>query len=297
MNSIVRELQKEALDSNVKITDLLRKALVCARKLKLTEFEAWINKELHGYENKEEIPEYRLIRGEIKAFNPFRGYIPVMFGDPSIERKINKTKNGQAISELENMMGHFQEPKAMLQIPFPAELQAMLMKMGGQDFPTSLFFPASVLARIIDAVRTIILNWSLKLEEEGILGEDFSFSPQEQQKAGDSKNINNFYGPVNQSQIQQGGSDSILIGAGGNIDIGKVKDFIKDLRGKEKNLKLEAETRIELEAEIRTIESQIGSPKPKQSIIKEGLESIRRILEGAAGSIAAELVLRLSGLK
>ena len=48
MASLVQELQKEALDPNVKVSDLLRKALVVSKKLGIAEIEAWINKELNG---------------------------------------------------------------------------------------------------------------------------------------------------------------------------------------------------------------------------------------------------------
>lgn len=44
--SIVLELQREALSSDSDILALLRKSLLVARKLKLTEFGEWINKEL-----------------------------------------------------------------------------------------------------------------------------------------------------------------------------------------------------------------------------------------------------------
>ncbi len=76
MEGIVLELEREALDENVSIEVLLRKAYLVARKLKLTDFEEWINNEQNGYEG--EGPEYRMIRGEYKALNPYRGWIPVV---------------------------------------------------------------------------------------------------------------------------------------------------------------------------------------------------------------------------
>ena len=45
MEGIVLELEREALDENVGIEALLRKAYLVARKLKLTDFEKWINNE------------------------------------------------------------------------------------------------------------------------------------------------------------------------------------------------------------------------------------------------------------
>jgi len=47
--SLVLELQKEALDQRVSVSHLLRKALVVVRKLKLSEFQNWIEIELNGY--------------------------------------------------------------------------------------------------------------------------------------------------------------------------------------------------------------------------------------------------------
>ena len=74
---IVLQLQEEALDENVDIETLLRKAYVVARKLQLKDFEEWITNEQNGYQK--DVPEYRMIGGEIKAWNPYHGWIPVIF--------------------------------------------------------------------------------------------------------------------------------------------------------------------------------------------------------------------------
>lgn len=67
MAKIVLELQQEAISKESDILNLLRKAYLVARKLKLNEFENWINNELNGYENMDKLPDYRKIRGEVKA--------------------------------------------------------------------------------------------------------------------------------------------------------------------------------------------------------------------------------------
>jgi hypothetical protein len=51
MASLVLELQREALNSTIPVTDLLRKALVVATELSIKEFQAWIEYELNGYAN------------------------------------------------------------------------------------------------------------------------------------------------------------------------------------------------------------------------------------------------------
>ncbi len=65
-------------DLGFDIMNLLRKAYLVARKLKLQEFEDWVNNELNGYKDLDKIPDYRLLRGELKAWNTYHGWIPVI---------------------------------------------------------------------------------------------------------------------------------------------------------------------------------------------------------------------------
>ena len=57
MSSLVRELQTQALDSNLPVTDLLRKALVVARELEISALEEWVKSELSGYTEAKNIPK------------------------------------------------------------------------------------------------------------------------------------------------------------------------------------------------------------------------------------------------
>lgn len=63
MSSVILDLQKEALDKDISVNDLLRKAYVVARKLKIDEFEKWTQLELNGYKELEDIPDYRHLVG------------------------------------------------------------------------------------------------------------------------------------------------------------------------------------------------------------------------------------------
>lgn len=78
MASLVLELQRDALDKSVSTTDLLRKALVVARKLKVTDLVEWLTHELNGYPEGADVPEYRKLQGELKVHNPYHGWMPLM---------------------------------------------------------------------------------------------------------------------------------------------------------------------------------------------------------------------------
>ena len=64
MSSLVLDLQQEILKPDCDILNALRKAHIIAIKLKLSEFDTWIQSELNGYEtNQDLIPDYRKISG------------------------------------------------------------------------------------------------------------------------------------------------------------------------------------------------------------------------------------------
>jgi hypothetical protein len=82
MPSIVIELQKDALDTSIPDADLLRKALVVARKLKIAEIQEWIENELNGYSKS--CPQYRSVRGQVRVQNALAGSQVLPFQDAEL---------------------------------------------------------------------------------------------------------------------------------------------------------------------------------------------------------------------
>lgn len=70
MPSLVAELQANALNHGVSITDLLHKCLVVATKLGVSELADWARRELDGY-GESPVPEYRIVYGDPQVFNPY----------------------------------------------------------------------------------------------------------------------------------------------------------------------------------------------------------------------------------
>ena len=68
--------------------------------------------------------------------------------------------------------------------------------------------------------------------------------------------------------------------------------FIDLLNKRLEELGLERRDESEIKGDISTIKAQINSSRPKTSILKESITSIKRILEGAAGSIVAVELLK-----
>ncbi len=294
MKSIVIDLQQDALNNNISVTDLLRKAYVVSKKLKISDFEEWISSELDGYVDNEKIPKYREFKGTVMALNPYHGWQPIFFEDTKTKELLSKKNNGQRIAEIENLLNKITDPTQSIHAPFTAEQENIICNAIGERLQITLKVAISDLVRIVDAVRNIVLNWSLQLEEDGILGENMTFTKNEKDKVVEhSYNVNNFYGCVTDSQIQQGSIDSMQTQKINNFSTKEVDDFILFLKENLKDIKLNTNKKEELKAEIATVEAQIKSPKPKVSIIREGFISIRNILEGAGGSATFELLAEL----
>lgn len=291
MRSVILDLQQEALDKSIAVSDLLRKALVIARKLNLREFQAWIEKELNGYDGGDDVPAYRVLAGQVRGKDHNQGWIPVICEDKELEELFSSRKCRQAIAEIEDWIAR-RDSGSLLYMPLPHAMQIELSRRWGYQTESGFFISSSAMVVAVDAVRTIVLNWALELEADGILGEGLSFTVEERAVAERTiQNVNNFYGTVTKPQIQQGGDHAIQVSA--ELDLEELRGFLDKLRSELHGLDLAPSDESEINAELTTLNAQASSPKPKRSIIRESLISIRRILEAAGGGATAHLILEL----
>ena len=294
MKSVVIELQKEALDPDASVSQLCRKAYAITRKLNLVELREWLECELNGYGENIDIPEYRQVSVEVKAWNLYHGWQPVYFNDSNDAEALSNTNITQRVAEIESLLRTEKEGTVNLQIPFSPSEQNFLSQAIGRRTQVTRMLSDTAVVRILDAVRNIILNWALKMEEDGIMGDDMVFTENERSEAiKDSYNVNNFYGEVSSPNIQQGTSNSVQTQITKQYTVAEVKNITEEIRNGIKQMNLDPEVMSELDSEIITLEAQAQSPKPKQTIVRESLGSVKRILEGAGGSVAAQLLLQL----
>ena len=301
MTSLVSQLQADALNSKVPISELLQKCLVVATKLGIEPLADWTRLELGGYGD-EEVPEYRIVRGEPQVFNPYNGYQPLYFGDATHAERFSQMSFNQPIGEIEYSLlqidktgsGHFA-------VGYATSVENMLRKSIKFNLRPSLAISPSQFKRILDAARKIALEWSLKLEADGILGEGMTFSREEKTRAQAQSvtyNIKNFIqGDLQNSQVQVDAVSSRQTMTTRHIDLQQLVDVVRVVRASLGELPEGIRDSAELAADIQTIELQAASPSPKHSIIREALCSVRSILENAAGNLlAAGLLDRVSRL-
>ena len=186
---IVIELQRLASDGTCPVDELLRKALIVATKLQISDFKEWINHELNGYSPDADVPKYRNIQSTLRVMNPVTGLqMAVFFESARDEVQLSQFTSVQAVGEIHNLV---LSGVPHVQCPFtPAEKQWLLKQ---QDTPIPMeclrIVSTSLLVAILNAVRNTILEWSLRLEQQGILGEGMKFNSEEKAKAMTSQNI------------------------------------------------------------------------------------------------------------
>ncbi len=297
MGSLVLELQRECLDSRAAVADILRKALVVARKLAVSDLRDWISNELNGYTGTEDLPSYRWLHGALWAWDPWhRSVVPFVFkDDPNAADQVSKCPVTQSIAELEDLV-RASGKSEQLEFPFhPRQLAVLGIKNG---YVPTRFLSVTPLVGIVHAARNAVLAWTLKLEEDEIVGEGMSFSAGEKEKAAHANyTTNNFFAPVTNSQIQQATSGSAQSMTVRQTDIAVIKEIMKELKNSIPQLPVNAADRSQIQADVQAVEAQLSSPRPNSSVITELIASITNILEGCAGSLLASGVLqKLAGL-
>lgn len=297
MTSIVLDLQKEILSPNCDIVNVLRKAHLIAVKLKLSDFDQWIQYELNGYTDKESCPEYRKVRGTLKYFNQYYGWYPIIIPNNEIEKIICERKMTNSISEIVSLSDSSEND---LIAELSGEESAFLDKNCNMLIPQryALHISSTAVKDIEEKVKNTILEWTLKLEEEGIIGENMMFSDKEKDCATNiPQTVNNYYGPT--SVINSSSGNAQIVSGNGNtvsFPYDKVKDVVDEVAKSisASNLsKDDMETITELLSDIKL---KIEEEK-RPAILKAALIGLKDFLINVGASVAAGIIqAKIQGL-
>ena len=297
MSSIVLDLQNEVTKSDCDVVSVLRKAHLIAAKLGLTEFDKWILCELNGYQNGDTIPDYRKIRGQLKAFNPYSGWIPTMMFDKELEDEICRIPVKNSVSEIITLYSQKEEG---LGVEFTGEKLSFINTLFDTPSPMKygVHLSPPAIIDIVEKVKTALLEWTMKLESEGILGEDMQFDTTEKETAKTiPQTINNYYGSTSVFNASVEGS---VVATGNNNTVEftyeKANDAVSEIESavEEDDISGEdKETAIEMLTEIK---EKIAAQK-KSSIIKSALVGLKDFLIGVGASVAGAVIqAKIQGL-
>lgn len=278
MSKLVIELQKECLNPKYSFSDLCQKAYFIARKLNQSEMIEFLKKEIYGYKNLKDLPDYRYVDLIYKAFNPYRGWIPFQIPSQGIFSKLLKGPIFLSVGEMQDFI-NADDP--VLNTAVPLELQQELIKRSNMPFNTEIkgVFSKTQLVRILDAIKNRILDWALKLEEEGICGNEYEFTEHEKEIAKNMTVIVN--GNVNGSNIIDSMTNSsATINNNNSFDFEALKQLITKIEADLKDAKnIETEKATALKKQIALL---------KMSVEEQNETSAMDLLKNiAAGAISS----------
>lgn len=287
MSGLVEELQRDALDATVSVSMLLRKVRLAAAKLNLPSVEAWVETELNGYTGN--VPPYRILRGRPRALNPIRGWIPIQ-ATAEWHAVLGVTKTGQPIGEMEHILSR----EGTIHIPIDRDMIDLVNQNMHVPFAEmSVFVGRAEIAGILDRVRTMVLDWAIALEREGIKGEGMSFKQTEKAAAANNPainigNIGTFVGFV-------GNNNNVRDVAGGSISSAQIRNLAEQLRSNHETLVNAGANSSALSSAVEGLLIEAGRSDPSATNVRSLLLDARAALAGAAGNLMASGALQMIG--
>lgn len=171
--SLLREIQHGATDNTVPLSDLLRKCMVLAKRLRHQPLAEWAEQELQGYADRESLPPYRRHKTEAKGtfVGPFdRRISNALIPSAAIEENhrdlLFTAYYTDGVANYEELLRSDSEEMA---IQWPANLvlyyQTKLMKYFKL---VEAWQPISrgAVREMLDQVRSRILAFALEIEEQ-----------------------------------------------------------------------------------------------------------------------------------
>ena len=306
MGSLIIELQRDALNEAISVPNLLRKAFIAAKKLKIQEFEKWIELELNGYDRLAEsklvrfkgrwakLPKYRWVTGELRVIFSGSGYEPW--------RQPMNYPVWISIGEIEAILNN-KRSYSHVEMPPNEDAEMVFCKHLSRDDESKYYVPKYQLHKIQETVRNIILEWVLKLEENDILGEGLAFSANEKeaasnitfnierliQKGGTEMKVeiaNSTVGMLNAGEIKQVKSISINISTLADSNQHEIAEALKSLtEAITTNQDISSQQQIEIleQLELLSAQATLAPPDRKAGLIKPTLSALATALSAGGG--------------
>lgn len=170
--TLLRDIQNSAINSDVRLSDLLRKCKVLAARLQNVELNAWVDSELNGYQSKDDLPLYRIIGCTAKGNlgGPFGAEmrnitIPASCLAEKVRNWAKCVYLVQPISSLEELA---KGDGDNLLCEWPGDLIASVANKiyrGYSLYAAWMNVPKGAVVAILETVRNRILNFALEIEK------------------------------------------------------------------------------------------------------------------------------------
>jgi hypothetical protein len=158
----VKELKANIINKDIPVSNLLREAKIIAMEYEMYDFISWIDKELNGYKE-EDAPSYRMMKGIIKGFNPYNGWIPIAFQDNNVQESVSKMGTRQPIGQLEELLKNSKDN--ILRMKYSSGKEKIIREAIGCETEIALFIDSSQVYSILEHDRNCLLEKILSIKD------------------------------------------------------------------------------------------------------------------------------------
>ncbi|QXX86357.1 hypothetical protein J7649_13430 [Acinetobacter lwoffii] len=264
--SLLREIQNDAVNSNVKVSDLLRKCKILAYRLGNDDFKNWVESELNGYSQTEILPNYRVL--SVNSKGHFSGAfgsglrnadMPIFCLPSELQENYSIAKFNSPIATLESLSS---SDSGVLTQDWNLIILAKYgsaMYEGYNCIQAWKVIPASAVIGMVDTVKTKILNFALEIEmiNKDAGDVEINSNPIPQDKVSQIFNIN-ISGNV--GNLSSGNSNSNIQQEVTNTQL--PEDFI-NLISDLKHSQIEDELALEVEKRLEQLGTAVGTHEYK----------------------------------
>lgn len=173
--TLLRQIQDAAVSDDTRVADLLRKCKILASRLKSAELSQWVGRELDGYPDKDELPDYRILhQAGVKGHfsGPFGSGIrdadiPLSLLPKPLRDKYAPLPLRGGVAMYEDLLSH--KDQGEFNLPIPPEIVqffAQNVYPGYNCLQAWVVIPRGALVGVLDAVKNKILGFALDIEQE-----------------------------------------------------------------------------------------------------------------------------------
>lgn len=292
IDSIIRDLTNDAT-----ISRIMLKAQAIASALGIEDFSNWVKREQNGYEQGDDIPNYRKTKCTAKV-NLTQGFKILTNYDVPLDAIPDRTARemlsyiyfSEPISELEQVSNKA-DPEGLLKVVAPAYAYAKV----GEIFPYAnidmLWKLVNVTAAsgVVEKVKSRMLDFFIELDKKQKLGIDFNLLEGKKEVAqmmNQTINTGIYYSGVGDLNVSHS-----VVGNEISFDRESLTSFIKQIRDCH-----ELDGNQDAEDEIAAIEKELQKSVPKPKFIKKSLLFLKDLAVNIGANIAAQYITNALGL-
>lgn len=172
---LANEIVEILSSSNGVLSEALIKTKVLLHKIGHKELVAWVNKELNGYGDEDELPEYRIVHAQVLVYATNGAYevrshpVPMGHIDQKFREMWEKGRMPHSLAVIEKMINSSEGNSDTFESPIPMEANGLLSKGLANGYIVQRAWseiPVAAVADILMQVRSRLLDFILELSDE-----------------------------------------------------------------------------------------------------------------------------------